>query len=220
MDEFVWVALPYIAFTFLFVGSAVRFAISQETWTTKSSQFLEKKKLRIAGPLFHFVLLLVFLGHVGGILVPQEVTELFGITEHLYHQGALYIGGLAGGLLAVGFALLMWRRSTSSYLKVNTSLMDVWIFLFLGMTILTGFMGTMMNADGAFNYRLYIGPWFRGLLMLHPQPELMLHIPPIFKVHMISWMIVAILFPFSRLVHCLSFPFVYLWRSPIVYRKR
>ncbi|WP_298705376.1 respiratory nitrate reductase subunit gamma [uncultured Veillonella sp.] len=220
MDEFVWVALPYIAFTFLFVGSAVRFAISQETWTTKSSQFLEKKKLRIAGPLFHFALILVFLGHVGGILVPQEVTELFGITEHLYHQGALYIGGLAGVLLVVGFALLMWRRSTSSYLKVNTSLMDVWIFLFLGMTILTGFMGTMMNADGAFNYRLYIGPWFRGLLMLHPQPELMLHIPLIFKVHMISWMIVAILFPFSRLVHCLSFPFVYLWRSPIVYRKR
>lgn len=220
MNEFLWVALPYIAFTFLVIGSAVRFIVSEETGTTKSSQFLEKKKLRIAGPLFHFSLLLVFLGHVGGVLVPQEVTEFFGITEHLYHQGALYIGGLAGILLVLGFILLMWRRSTSSYLKVNTSTMDVWIFLFLGLTILTGFMGTMMNADGAFNYRLYIGPWFRGLLMMQPHPELMIHIPLIFKVHMISWMIVAILFPFSRLVHCLSIPFVYIWRSAIVYRKR
>lgn len=220
MNEFLWVALPYIAFTFLVIGSAVRFTVSEETWTTKSSEFLEKKKLRIAGPLFHFALLLVFLGHVGGVLVPQEVTEFFGITEHLYHQGALYIGGLAGILLVIGFVLLMWRRSTSSYLKVNTSTMDVWIFLFLGLTILTGFMGTMMNADGAFNYRLYIGPWFRGLLVLQPHPELMVNIPLIFKVHMLSWMIVAILFPFSRLVHCLSIPFVYLWRSAIVYRKR
>lgn len=220
MNEFLWVALPYIAFTFLVIGSAVRFTVSEETWTTKSSEFLEKKKLRIAGPLFHFALLLVFLGHVGGVLVPQEVTEFFGITEHLYHQGALYIGGLAGVLLVLGFVLLMWRRSTSSYLKVNTSTMDVWIFLFLGLTILTGFMGTMMNADGAFNYRLYIGPWFRGLLVLQPHPELMVNIPLIFKVHMLSWMIVAILFPFSRLVHCLSIPFVYLWRSAIVYRKR
>mgnify|MGYP000447145756 FL=1 len=87
MSEFVWVALPYLAFTFLVFGSAVRYTVSERTWTTKSSEFLEKKQLRIAGPLFHFALLLVFLGHVGGILVPQEVTEMFGIDEHLYHMG-------------------------------------------------------------------------------------------------------------------------------------
>lgn len=220
MSEFVWVALPYIAFTFLVIGSAVRYTVSERNWTTKSSQFLEKKQLRIAGPLFHFALLLVFFGHVGGILVPQEVTEMVGVDEHLYHAGALYIGGLAGILLVVGFLLLMKRRFGTSYMKVNTSSMDVWLFAFLGITILTGFLGTMMNADGAFNYRAYIGPWFRSLLVLQPKPELMLNIPPIFKAHMLSWMIVCIIFPFSRLVHCLSFPFRYLNRSAIVYRKR
>ncbi len=220
MSEFVWVALPYLAFTFLVFGSAVRYTVSERTWTTKSSEFLEKKQLRIAGPLFHFALLLVFLGHVGGILVPQEVTEMFGIDEHLYHMGALYIGGVAGILLVVGFLLLMKRRFTSVYMKVNTSSMDVWLFLFLGLTILTGFAGTMLNADGAFNYREYIGPWFRGLLIMQPKPELMLNIPMMFKVHMFSWMAVCFIFPFSRLVHCLSFPFLYLWRSAIVYRRR
>lgn len=135
MSEFVWVALPYIAFTFLIIGSAVRYTVSERNWTTKSSQFLEKKQLRIAGPLFHFALLLVFLGHVGGILVPQEVTEMVGVDEHLYHAGALYIGGLAGILLVVGFLLLMKRRFGTSYMKVNTSSMDVWLFAFLGITI-------------------------------------------------------------------------------------
>ncbi|MBS5935724.1 MAG: respiratory nitrate reductase subunit gamma [Veillonella sp.] len=38
--------------------------------------------------------------------------------------------------------------------------------------------------------------------------------------HMVSWMIVAILFPFTRLVHCLSLPFQYLTRANIVYRRR
>ena len=33
-------------------------------------------------------------------------------------------------------------------------------------------------------------------------------------------MLTAILFPFTRLVHCLSFPFEYLFRSNIIYRKK
>ena len=200
MSEFIWVGLPYIAFTFLVIGSIVRYTVSERTWTTKSSEFLEKKQLKIAGPLFHGALFFVFLGHVGGVLVPQEVTEFFGVSEHQYHAMALYIGGLAGIALVVGFFLLMRRRFFSRYMKVNTS--------------------TMLNADGAFNYREYIGPWFRSLLYWHPQPALMEHIPVIFKVHMLSWMIVCIIFPFTRLVHCLSIPFNYLRRSPVVYRKR
>lgn len=220
MSQFIWVGLPYIAFTFLVIGSIVRYTVSERMWTTKSSEFLEKKQLKIAGPLFHGALFFVFLGHVGGVLVPQEVTEFFGVSEHQYHAMALYIGGLAGIALVVGFFLLMRRRFFSRYMKVNTSTMDVWLFLFLGLTICTGFAATMLNADGAFNYREYIGPWFRSLLYWHPQPALMEHIPVIFKVHMLSWMIVCIIFPFTRLVHCLSIPFNYLRRSPVVYRKR
>jgi len=41
-----------------------------------------------------------------------------------------------------------------------------------------------------------------------------------FRLHMFSWMAVAFLFPFTRLVHCLSAPFEYLVRSPIIYRKK
>ena len=57
MNLFLWGALPYIAFTFLIVGTLVRFFYFERNWTTKSSEFLEKKQLRIANPLFHFGLL-------------------------------------------------------------------------------------------------------------------------------------------------------------------
>jgi len=45
-------------------------------------------------------------------------------------------------------------------------------------------------------------------------------VPFMFKFHMLAWMVVAIIFPFSRLVHCLSVPLNYLTRPFIVYRKR
>ena len=43
MNLFLWGALPYIAFTFLIVGTLVRFFYFERNWTTKSSEFLEKK---------------------------------------------------------------------------------------------------------------------------------------------------------------------------------
>ena len=67
MNLFLWGALPYIAFTFLIVGTLVRFFYFERNWTTKSSEFLEKKQLRIANPLFHFGLLCVIGGHVVGV---------------------------------------------------------------------------------------------------------------------------------------------------------
>ena len=84
MNLFLWGALPYIAFTFLIVGTLVRFFYFERNWTTKSSQFLEKKQLRIANPLFHFGLLCVIGGHVVGVLIPKTWTAAIGINDHMY----------------------------------------------------------------------------------------------------------------------------------------
>ena len=80
MSNFVWGALPYIAFTFLIVGTLVRFLYFERNWTTKSSEFLEKKQMKFANPLFHLGLLLVIGGHVVGVLVPKVFTEYLVIA--------------------------------------------------------------------------------------------------------------------------------------------
>ncbi len=220
MNLFLWGALPYIAFTFLIVGTLVRFFYFERNWTTKSSQFLEKKQLRIANPVFHFGLLCVIAGHVVGILIPKTWTAAIGINDHMYHEGALYMGVVAGIIIIVGFLLLMKRRFTVAELQVNTSRLDKWLYLFLTLAIFSGMAGTLLNASGFFDYRVSIGPWFRSLLAFMPDPSLMEGTPFMFKFHMLTWMVVAIIFPFSRLVHCLSAPLNYLTRPFIVYRKR
>ncbi|WP_314642951.1 respiratory nitrate reductase subunit gamma [uncultured Veillonella sp.] len=220
MNLFLWGALPYIAFTFLIVGTLVRFFYFERNWTTKSSQFLEKKQLRIANPVFHFGLLCVIAGHVVGILIPKTWTAAIGINDHMYHEGALYMGVVAGIIIIVGFLLLMKRRFTVAELQVNTSRLDKWLYLFLTLAIFSGMAGTLLNASGLFDYRVSVGPWFRSLLAFMPDPSLMEGAPFMFKFHMLTWMVVAIIFPFSRLVHCLSAPLNYLTRPFIVYRKR
>ena len=176
--------------------------------------------MRIANPLFHFGLLCVIGGHVVGVLIPKTWTAAIGINDHLYHEGALYMGAVAGIIFIVGFLLLMKRRFTVPAMKVNTSGLDKWLYLFLTLAIFSGMAGTLLNASGFFDYRVSIGPWFRSLLAFMPDPSLMEGVPFMFKFHMFAWMAVAIIFPFSRLVHCLSAPLNYLTRPFIVYRKR
>ena len=220
MNEFLYGVLPYIAFTVLVGGTIIRYAQGERGWTTKSSQFLSKDTLKLAGPMFHIGLFMAFGGHVIGVLIPKFMTEAAGVDEHLYHFIALAGGIPAGILFALGFIMLMIRRFGNDKMKVNTSGVDKILYLILAVTIFSGFAGTLSGMFNHFDYRETISPWFRSLLMLDPQIQYMENIPIFFKVHMLGWCLTAILFPMSRLVHCLSFPFEYFCRSNIVYRRK
>lgn len=220
MESFLWGVLPYIAFTILVGGTIFRYSKGERGWTTKSSEFLSKSDLKIAGPMFHLGLFMAFGGHVIGILVPKFVTEATGVDNHLYHLIALGGGIPAGILFFMGFLLLLKRRFGQPRMAVNTSNMDRLIYLALFLTIVTGCAGTITGIGGTFDYRDTISPWFRSLLMMSPDISLMETVPTVFRWHMVMWMVTAILFPFTRLVHCLSFPFEYFGRSHIVYRQK
>ncbi len=57
-----WVILPYLAIATFVVGHIWRWRRDQFTWTTRSTQLLESKLLKIGGPLFHLGLLVVIGG--------------------------------------------------------------------------------------------------------------------------------------------------------------
>ncbi|MBQ1866801.1 respiratory nitrate reductase subunit gamma [Selenomonas sp.] len=221
MKGFLYGVLPYIALTILVGGTIVRYAYFERNWTTKSSEFLSKRDSKWGNPLFHLGLLMAFGGHFVGVLVPKFVTEMGGTDEHTYHLMSL-IGGIPAGILFLGgFWLLLKRRfAGSDRMKVNTSQLDRWLYLVLLVTLVSGMLGTLSNIPGAFDYRETISPWFRSVLMLQPDVSLMDEVPIVFQLHMVSWMLLAMLFPFTRLVHCLSLPFEYFLRRDIIYRRK
>ncbi|GAA0424719.1 respiratory nitrate reductase subunit gamma [Streptomyces luteireticuli] len=217
-----WAVLPYIALVVFVLGHVWRYRYDKFGWTTRSSQLYENRLLRIGSPVFHFGILLVLIGHVGGLLVPKSWTEAAGIGEHAYHVTAVALGTAAGVCTLGGLAVLVVRRRTVGPVFSATTRNDKAMYLSLTVTILLGLSATVVAniVGGGYDYRTTISPWFRSLSALHPDPRLMTGAPVLFQLHAVSALLLFSFWPFTRLVHMLTAPVGYLWRPYIVYRSR
>lgn len=217
-----WVALPFACLVLFVAGHIWRLRSSRFTWTSRSSQLLESRVLRFGAPLFHLGLLAVVGGHVVGLIVPKALTDAVGVTPEIYHVVAVTAGSLAGAAMLSGFLILLYRRLRYPRIRQATSRVDWAVYLVFGMLLATGMWATVgVNLLGEeHHYRETVSPWFRGIFLLNPQPELMSQAPLIFKLHALSGITLFALWPFSRLVHAWSIPLAYIQRSPILYRSR
>ncbi|NRD79649.1 respiratory nitrate reductase subunit gamma [Bacillus sp. BRMEA1] len=220
-DQFLWVVLPYIVLTIFIGGHIYRYQRDQFGWTSKSSELLEKKLLRVGSNLFHWGIIFVFFGHVMGLLIPVELYESMGVSEHQYHLIAL-IGGIPAGVAAaIGIIILCYRRISVRRLVATSSTGDWISLLLLTIVILTGISATFLNVDPkGFDYRTTIGPWLRGILTFRANAISMNSVPIWFKIHILAVLGIFAVWPFTRLVHVFSVPLRYLSRSYVIYRKR
>lgn len=218
--DVVWGVLPYIVLVIFIGGHIYRYQHDQFGWTSKSSEFLDKKHIKIGSQLFHWGVIFVLLGHFMGIIIPVEFYNFIGVTESMYHNVALVFGIPAGIAAFVGLVLLLWRRVSVKRIKATTSVSDWLTILALLLVVSTGLIATFFNVDSAgFDYRTTIAPWLRGLFVFNIQPELMASVPIWFKIHILSSFLLYVIWPFTRLVHVFSLPFMYMRRSYVVYRK-
>ena len=220
-NQFLWVIFPYICMVVFIVGHIFRYRNDKFGWTAKSSEFIEKKQLMIGSVLFHIGIIPVIGGHVVGLGVPKEWTQALGVSDHLYHTGAIWIGGFFGFVTLAGMLILTARRfmlknvrklSSASDLIVNTLLL---LIVFLGIYSVVATTATQPD----FDYRDNISIWFRSLLILRPEANLMSVVPVAFQLHVLSGFLIFAMWPFTRLVHVWSVPLNYVGRSYILYRK-
>jgi nitrate reductase gamma subunit len=222
MKTFLWVVVPYVAIT-LFVGGHVwRYRYDKFGWTTRSSQLYESRLLRLGSPLFHFGILLVALGHIVGLLIPESWTDAVGISESAYHAAAVSLGVISGFMTLTGIAILIYRRRTTGPVFSATTRNDKAMYLLLVATLVAGLGTTVLgNLTGhPHDYRQTVAPYFRSVFYLHPHVELITKAPIGFQIHvLLAWVLIAA-WPFTRLVHVFSAPVGYLTRPYIVYRTR
>jgi nitrate reductase gamma subunit len=219
---FLWIVLPYVSVAIFVAGHVWRYRRDQFGWTSRSTQLLESRMLAWGSILFHYGALAAIGGHVLGILIPSSLTAAVGIDEHSYHLLSTTAGTVAGGVCAVGLLILLFRRTTVGRVRVTTTAVDVATFALLLTLIGLGLGATAgVNAlGGGYEYRATVGVWFRGLVVLDPNPRLMASAPLVYQVHAaLPWLLYA-LWPFSRLVHAWSYPIQYLGRPYILYRRR
>lgn len=221
-EIFWWIIFPYLTLAIMIIGSLYRFAYGQLKWVAPSTEFFEKKWLRIGSPLFHYGLLLAFIGHVMGILIPRGFYLGLGISDELYHIGAIVGGGIAGLMLVVGVVILLIRKMTIDKVRVHATFADyvtvisLLIVAGLGVYITLVYNLTVVK----YEYRTTIGPWFRSLFYFQPQYNVMSSVPFVFQLHVITALALFASIPFTRLVHLYSAPVGYLTRPYQQYRSR
>jgi nitrate reductase gamma subunit len=221
MNTFLWVIIPYIAIATFVLGHVWRYRYDKFGWTTRSSQLYESRLLRLGSPLFHWGILLVLLGHVGGILIPHQAVDKLGLHEHGYHLMALTIGGISGAMTLAGIAILIYRRRTVGPVFSATTRNDKAMYALLGLVIAAGAAATGWNgATGGYNYRNTVAPYFRSIFYGNPHTDLIANAPLLFQIHAFAAWVIFAMWPFTRLVHLFSAPLGYVTRPYVVYRSR
>jgi nitrate reductase gamma subunit len=217
-----WDVVPYVTLAIVGIGTWWRYRYDKFGWTTRSSQLYESRLLRVGSPMFHFGILVVIVGHIIGLVIPESWTAAV-MTNHEYHVQAMILGGLAGITTLAGVALLVYRRRTTGPVFMATTLNDKVMYLVLILAIIAGLACTLLSATPAgadYDYRETVAPWFRSIWMLQPRGDLMAQAPLYFHIHVMIALLLFCLWPFTRLVHVFSAPIAYLFRPYIVYRSR
>ena len=135
--EIFWDVVPYVTLAMVAVGTWWRYRYDKFGWTTRSSQLYESRLLRIASPMFHFGILVVFIGHVVGLFIPESWMDLV-MSDHIYHLQAVILGGIAGIAALAGIALLIYRRRTTGPVFMATTVNDKTMYLVLVAAMVAG----------------------------------------------------------------------------------
>lgn len=205
---------PYIALTVLALGSIIRYDREPYTWRSGSSQLLRRKQLVWGSVLFHVGVLVIFFGHLIGLLTPIAFFDALSISHGAKQLLAIIAGGVAGVMAIVGATLLVHRRLYDARVRAASSTSDtliiilLWIQLALGLLTITV---SLQHLDG--HEMVKFMTWAQGIFTFQAgAADNVADASIIFKLHLVLGLTILLLFPFTRLVHMLSAPVRYIWR--------
>lgn len=138
MQDFLFGIYPYIALTVMIGMSVARYDRDPFTWKSKSSQLLRKRQFVIGSVLFHVGVLVIFFGHLVGLLTPIAVFDWLGIPHGAKQVLAMAAGGIAGLLALAGGTILLHRRLNDPRIRANSTPADTGILALLVAQLVLG----------------------------------------------------------------------------------
>jgi len=205
---------PYVALVVLILGTMVRYDLEQYTWRSGSSQLLRRKQLVWGSVLFHVGVLVIFFGHLIGLLTPIAVFDALGIGHGAKQLLAVVAGGIAGIMAIAGATMLVHRRLFDARVRAASSNSDTLIIILLWIQLALGLLTipvSLQHLDGHEMVRFM--SWAQGIFTFNlAASSYVSGAPVVFKLHIFLGLTILLLFPFTRLVHMLSVPVGYLWR--------
>ena len=216
MHDFLFGIYPYITLSILLIGSVARYERDPFTWKSSSSQLLRRKQLIIGSVLFHVGVLVIFFGHLIGLLTPIVIFDALGISHGAKQILAVVAGGIAGAMALAGGGMLFHRRWTDPRIRKTSSFADIAILALLLAQLVLG-LGTIFvslkHLDG--HEMTKFMSWAQMIFTFRSgAADQIADVALVFKLHLFLGLTIFLLFPFTRLVHMLSVPIRYVTLRP------
>lgn len=221
MSDVVWfVVWPYLAIVLAVLGGIYRYFSDRFSYSSFSAQVLENRTLFWGSVPWHYGIVIILLAHLVALLLPGPWAALIASPIRLH---VLEVTGLALALLTiVGLALLIIRRVTNTRARVVTTAADWLLLVALLIQIALGFWVAFFYRWGSDWYLYTAVPWLISLAKFSPQTHYVTALPWVVRLHMLWGFVIIALFPFTRLVHVVTFPITYLWRpyQVVIWNRR
>jgi respiratory nitrate reductase gamma subunit len=225
LDNFFFVALPYIAILLFVGGSSYRAFTGAHTayrgkwtwsargdflWTTRSTGFFGRASIGPAALSLHWGVLILVVAHVVGFIGGAGGWPLL---VDFFRWSGLF----GGVLLLYGASWALVRRLVSPQLRAMSTGEDYVVLLFLIVVTGLGLFHSVVQLSFGVSYS--VGPWLVSVLTLQPDAGLVAGASLVVKLHVITNLVFMAYFPFSKLVHAFSFPVAYFTRPYIAVRS-
>jgi nitrate reductase gamma subunit len=215
MLDAVWfIAFPYVAVILAVGGGLYRYFTDRFSYSSFSSQFLENRRLFWGSVPWHYGIILVLAAHLLALIFPGAWGGLLAAPLRLY---VLEVTGMALAVMSIaGLAWLLARRLTNARVSAVTTALDWLVVVALLVQVILGFGVAFFFRWGSGWYLNTAVPWLVSLALFNPQIQTVAVLPLWVKLHMLGGFFIIAIFPFTRLVHLVTFPITYLWRPPQV----
>jgi len=206
MNQFLFGTFPYIALAIGIIGSIARYERDPFTWKSSSSQMLRRRQLIIGSVLFHVGVLVIFFGHLVGLLTPIWVFDAIGVSHGAKQLLAVVGGGIAGVLALAGGLILFHRRWTDPRIARHSSFWDNAILLMLIAQLILGLGTIFVSLQHLDGYKMVqFMSWAQGIFTFDAAAASYVEdVALVFKAHLVLGLLIIAVFPFTRLVHILS----------------
>lgn len=182
---------------------------------------LSNRAFAKANNRFHIGILLLFVGHVVGLLTPPSIYHTV-IDTQTKQVVAMSFGGAFGIYCLLGMNILVKRRLTDPRVRATSNFSDIFILLLIYVQLILGLLTIFASAshlDGS--QMLLLGDWAQRIVTFRSgAAEVLSPVSIFYKAHIFVGLTMFLCFPFTRLVHIWSAPIWYLGRSYQLVRQR
>lgn len=216
LNIFLFIIFPYICLSLMVLGLVMNIMFGGLRISAPATGFFEKKRLFWGIVPWHFGILIILFGHLIGLLFPGLVLHAVSSKGVLM---LLEILALSGGFAALfGVIMLILRRLGDSNLASTSGAADYTALVLLCIQVVLGISVAVAHRWGISWYASNMSGYLWGVLTFRPSVSYVTGIPALLSAHIVFGFLLLAVLPYTRLMHLVYVPVMYLFRRPQIIR--